>query len=201
MDKQIIFQGIGSGIRSLMQVFPYTAPIAQAWGEYLAFQQEQTIKDFFENIKLELERYRERLEKLECISNPMLQAKILTILVQKLVLEPDDEKRKYYAKFFVNGILDPLVFDEQRLLLEIFDELLITELIILQIVSKQKQATGSTIGNEIKDGHAYVMPSLARLNSKGLIEVIEHKNPQRVQFFSMNNTGKQELTSQTTLQW
>ena len=159
---------IKCGIRSLAASFPGAASLATAWSEWDSEKRFNYVKGFFELTTQLFEEFDERIKEQETYLASEEAPHLLSLVIEKVQREHREEKRKRFAKFFLEGLAvgDKVSFDEKRYFLELLDELNNFDFKILQdIFAANKLKVANIKDIELDE----LVVCLSKLSSKGLI--------------------------------
>jgi hypothetical protein len=178
--KNPLWAAISGGLRSLGASFPVFASLGQAWSEHDAYRTGERIEEFFRHMKNEVERIASRLH-IQADAVTQVRDEILSLLeisIEKVRKEFSDDKRRVYARVFVNLAIRQreLSYEEKVSILHELDTLTTQDLRILRLFDKKlelsvKELDWGSLGlsGDQNQQLAHLASSLAKLESRGLL--------------------------------
>lgn len=165
-------------LSSLAQLNPITSAMAEAYNQHMDEKRWRYTEEFFQETRQIMESHEERLLELYDTKedDPAANIQLMHIAIDNVKLEYQEDRRKRYAKLFVNSILigNQINFDEKKTFFHLFSELSELDITLfgefyrnshhrIDLENYRKHRPGEDFGL------AEVVPLVIRLESKGLI--------------------------------
>lgn len=169
---------VGACLRSLAASFPVAASLAQAWSEYRGVQAERRIGEWFAEVRLELERIPNGLDK-----PPEFASEILERTVEKVVRETSALKLRAYAGFYSRFLRSEVEVDAGSAIgiIDALDSLTDADIqVLMQFRSRGPtrvdsveygflQSSGATMRPNRQQLLGQVVQSISKLESRGML--------------------------------
>lgn len=171
---------------SIAELNPLTSALAKAYFLQMDDKRWRQVKEFFENVKLNMEEHEQKINDLYEITDTEEILNLMLTTIDKVQFEYKKTKRDKYAEIFVNSILigNTINYDEKRMFIQLFSELSEADIDLLgkfnhktgfKLDLEEYLRYGSTDGSS---GLEEVVPLVTRLEARGLIsEIPSAKNP------------------------
>lgn len=170
---------IKSGLKSIAASVPVAASISQAWNEYESHLQSKRVEQFFQLLRPEIARVKERIKLVEDhVRQSGEVPSLIEQTIDKIRKENSERKRQTFAHLLANSVAagPTLQQDDKLTFIDTLDTLTGQEISLLSIFQPDLRIRVNEIAkNSIFDDILYekrlgkLAVSLKKLESRGLI--------------------------------